>query len=318
LFAKIARWRGDVSQKVVTAIHQKTIKSSISCAGIGLHSGVNVNMALRPAPVGTGIVFARVDRGNAVLPATYDLVSETRLGTTLRNSDGVDLGTVEHLMAALWGCEIDNLFVDIDGPEVPAMDGSAAPFVFLIECAGIVEQGAPRQTIRVCQPVEVVDGDRRITLTPADDFSVKLLIDFDNPMVSRQSSCFDGGPFAFKTEISRARTFGFADEVAALHAAGFARGGSLENAVVVAEDRVLNEGGLRYENEFVRHKTLDCVGDLYLAGAPLLAHVDAHCSGHELNNAVLRALFAADQNWKSEPTLAIGSTWSETAIAIEA
>ena len=300
------------------AIRQKTIKSTISCTGIGLHSGVNVNMALRPAPVGTGIVFTRVDRENAVLPAAYDLVAETQLGTTLRNSDGVELGTVEHLMAALWGCEIDNLFIDIEGPEVPAMDGSAAPFVFLIECAGIAEQSAPRQAIRVCQPVEVVDGDRWISLAPANDFSVKLLIEFDNPMVSRQSSCFNGGPFAFKAEISRARTFGFAEEVAALHAAGFARGGSLENAVVVAEDRILNEGGLRYQNEFVRHKTLDCVGDLYLAGAPLLAHVDAHCSGHELNNAVLRALFAADQNWKSEPIVATESPWSDVAVAAEA
>ena len=304
--------------KVVKAIRQKTIKSTISCAGIGLHSGVNVNMALRPAPVGTGIMFTRIDQGNAVLPAAYDLVAETRLGTTLRNSDGVELGTVEHLMAALWGCEIDNLFVDIEGPEVPAMDGSAAPFVFLIESSGVAEQDAPRQSIRVCQPVEVVDGDRRISLAPANDFSVKQLIEFDNPMVSRQSSYFDGGPFAFKTEISRARTFGFAEEVAALHAAGFARGGSLDNAVVVAEDRVLNEGGLRYQDEFVRHKTLDCVGDLYLAGAPLLGHVDAHCSGHELNNAILRALFAADQNWKSVPILATESTWSETAIAAEA
>ncbi|HIM72339.1 MAG TPA: UDP-3-O-[3-hydroxymyristoyl] N-acetylglucosamine deacetylase, partial [Alphaproteobacteria bacterium] len=160
---------------------QKTIKSPISCTGIGLHSGINVNMALRPAPVGTGIVFTRIDQGNALLPAAYDLVAETRLGTTLRNGDGVGLAAVEHLMAALWGCEIDNLFVDIDGPEVPAMDGSAAPFVFLMECAGVVEQGASRQAVRVCRSVEVIDGDKRIALTPADDFSVDLLIDFDNP-----------------------------------------------------------------------------------------------------------------------------------------
>ena len=302
----------------MTAILQKTIKSPISCTGIGLHSGINVNMALRPAPVGTGIVFTRIDQGNALLPAAYDLVSETRLGTTLRNGDGVGLAAVEHLMAALWGCEIDNLFVDIDGPEVPAMDGSAAPFVFLMECAGVVEQGASRQAVRVCRSVEVIDGDKRIALTPADDFSVDLLIDFDNPMIARQSSCFHGGSFAFKTEISRARTFGFANEVAALHAAGFALGGSLENAVVVGEDRVLNEGGLRYDNEFVRHKTLDCVGDLYLAGAPLLAHVDAHCSGHGLNNEVLRALFASDRNWKLEPVMSALPSWSETAVAAEA
>jgi len=309
---------GNGVDKVVKAIRQKTIKSTISCSGIGLHSGVNVNMTLRPAPLGTGITFTRVDSENAVLPATYDLVSETRLGTTLRNNDGIELGTVEHLMAALWGCEIDNLFIDIEGPEVPAMDGSAAPFVFLIECAGVTEQSAPRQAIRVCQLVEVVEGDRRISLAPADEFSVDLSIEFDNPVISSQSSCFDGGPFAFKTEISRARTFGFAEEVAALHAAGFARGGSLENAVVVEEDRVLNEGGLRYPNEFVRHKTLDCVGDLYLAGAPLLAHVDARCSGHELNNAVLRALFAADQHWTLEPIMEIESARSDAAIALEA
>lgn len=312
------RWYGKDLTETVAAVCQKTIKSAIGCSGIGLHSGVDINMTLRPAPVGTGIVFTRVDQGNALLPAVYDLVSETQLGTTLRNVDGVNLATVEHLMAALWGCEIDNLFVDVDGPEVPAMDGSAAPFVFLIECVGIVEQSAPRQALRVCQPVEVVAGEKRITLTPADNFSVNLMINYDHPMISCQSSYFDGGPFAFKAEISRARTFGIADEVAALHAAGFALGGSLENAVVVVEDRVLNDGGLRYENEFARHKVLDCVGDFYLAGAPLLAHVEAHCSGHQLNNAALRALFASDQNWQLEPIVPMVSSGPKMAAGAEA
>ena len=314
----VVRWSGSDSVATTTSVRQKTIKTAISCSGVGLHSGSNVNMTLRPAPSGTGIIFTRVDVENACLAAVYDSVSDTKLGTTLSNVDGVSLGTVEHLMAALWGCEIDNLFIDIDGPEVPVMDGSSAPFVFLIECAGIVEQDVSRQAIRVCRPIEVIDGGKRITLRPATTFSVDFMIDFEHPMISCQTSCFGGEPSTFKAEISRSRTFGFAKDVEALHAAGFARGGSLENAVVIGEDCILNEGGLRYEDEFVRHKVLDCVGDLYLAGAPLLCHVDAHCSGHQLNNGVLRALFSSDENWELEPINDSRSDWIEVPAAAEA
>ncbi len=312
------RWSSNDPIANFTPIRQKTIKSPISCTGIGLHSGLGVDMTLRPAPAGTGIIFSRVDLENATLPAVYDAVCDTKLGTTLSNSDGASLGTVEHLMAALWGCEIDNLFIDINGPEVPVMDGSAAPFVFLVECAGVVEQDAARQGIRVCRTVEIVDGEKRIALEPADTFSVDFLIDFEHPMIACQSNCFGGEPFAFKEEISQSRTFGFAKEVAALHEAGYARGGSLDNAVVVGDDRILNEDGLRYEDEFVRHKVLDCVGDLYLAGAPLICHVDARCSGHQLNNTVLKALFSRDQNWELKSMAPPVTGWHPMSAAAEA
>ncbi|MEE2694560.1 MAG: UDP-3-O-acyl-N-acetylglucosamine deacetylase [Pseudomonadota bacterium] len=295
------------------SIGQKTLGKPIQCAGIGLHSGVQISMTLRPAPADSGIVFVRLDHGGALIPALYDRVTGTTLGTSLGGSGGLAIGTVEHLMAALWGCEIDNLFVEIDGPEVPAMDGSAGPFVDMIMDAGVVEQAALRHLIKVWQRVDIVDGERAISLIPTETFSVDLSIEFSHKAIARQSSVLEGGPAAFRSEISSARTFGFFHEVEALRAAGLAKGGSLENSIVVGDENtgVLNEGGLRFKNEFARHKVLDCVGDLYLAGKPLLARVEAHRSGHELNNALLRKLFSDENNWSLELVGTNADTWQE-------
>jgi UDP-3-O-[3-hydroxymyristoyl] N-acetylglucosamine deacetylase len=300
------------------SIEQKTLSKPVHCSGIGLHSGAGIIMTLRPAPVDSGIVFSRIDQGDVLLPALYDRVHGTTLGTSLGEKKGVSIGTVEHLMAALWGCEVDNVFVEVDGPEVPAMDGSAAPFVDLIEEAGTVEQDGLRQVIKVIRRVEVIDGEKRIALIPTENFSVDLSIDFKHKAIACQSSMFDGGPLAFKSEISGARTFGFAKEVEALRAAGLARGGCLGNSIVVGDEDtgIMNEGGLRFENEFARHKVLDCVGDLYLAGRPLVARVEAHRSGHALNNAVLRELFSSEDNWSLELAREDAEDWGEiSAVA---
>lgn len=280
-------------------IKQKTFKSSISCTGIALHSGNKVSMTLMPGEPGSGIIFRRTDisGGGAIIPATWDHVVETTMCTTLGNDDGVTISTVEHLMAALAGSEIDNAVIEVNGPEVPVMDGSAAPFIFLVECAGVVEQDMPRRRIRVLKPVSIEEGDKSASIVPGDGFEVDFDINFTSAAVSRQSIAFGMNGDAFKNEISRARTFGFLHEVEALRAAGLAKGGSLDNAVVVSGDKVINEDGLRYEDEFVRHKVLDAVGDLYLAGGGLVGHFHGVCSGHAANNALLRALFADKDAW---------------------
>lgn len=298
-------------------VRQQTLKRSIPCAGIGLHSGVQTRLTLHPAPENTGILFVRSDLKGAEIPASYDLVTETRLGTTLSNGDGGSVTTIEHLMAALWGCDIDNALIELDGPEVPVMDGSAAPFVFLIECAGIVEQSADRSVIRVLQPVSSGDDSASVCLLPAERFGVDFEIDFDHPLIGRQSRWFDAGASGFKPELSEARTFGFAHEVEALRRHGLARGGSLKNAVVLDETKILNEEGLRFEDEFVRHKILDCVGDLLLAGQRIVGTVEARCSGHGLNNTVLRELFSDPANWCLEPARH-SSPWRVQAVAAQA
>lgn len=276
---------------------QKTLKSPIQCTGTGLHSGAKVTMTLHPAKVGSGIVFRRTDIGDAaVIPADWRHVTETRLCTTV-GLNGASVATVEHLMAALCGCEIDNARIDIDGGEVPVMDGSSEPFVFLIECAGVVEQDAPRHAVRVLKPITVRDGMRTATLAPEDSFSVSVAIQYDNTAVARQECSFRLINGTFKSEICRARTFGFLDDLDEMLAAGLARGGSLDNAVVVSGDRILNEGGLRYADEFVRHKALDSIGDLYLAGAPLIGHYHGNQAGHGLNNRLLHTLFADSAAW---------------------
>lgn len=276
-------------------ICQKTLKTPIGCTGIGLHTGAKVSMNLRPAAPGRGIVFHRTDlQGEAaIIPATWRHVVDTQFCTTLGNEHGARVGTVEHLMAALYGCEIDNAIIEVDGPEVPVMDGSSAPFVFLIECAGTVDQAAVRRGIEVLREVTVVENDCRLTIAPGDSLMLDFEIDFGANAVARQVCRMDVGPGTFRSELARARTFGFVQDIGRLQAAGLARGGSLENAVIVNGDRVLNDDGLRYEDEFVRHKMLDCVGDLYLAGAPLLGSVSASRSGHRHNNRLLHALFAA-------------------------
>jgi len=283
----------------IKTVAQRTLKQPINCSGIALHCGLNVTMTLSPGEVDSGILFRRTDiaGGGALIPARWDHVTDTRMCSTLGNRDDVTIGTVEHLMAAFAGMEIDNAVVEVNGPEVPIMDGSAAPFVFLIESTGIVAQNQPRRVIRILKPISVDDGARYASLAPGNGFSVSFDIDFDSAAVSRQRISVELGNGAFKHELARARTFGFLHEVEELRAAGLARGGSLDNAVVVNGDKVLNEGGLRYDDEFVRHKALDAIGDLYLAGAPLRGHFYGQCSGHGTNNALLRALFADAEAW---------------------
>jgi UDP-3-O-[3-hydroxymyristoyl] N-acetylglucosamine deacetylase len=292
---------GFAPQSAAGLVKQRTLKNSIGCSGVGLHSGAKVTMVLHPAEANSGIVFRRTDiNGNgAIIPAHWAAVNDTRLNTCIADSQGIGVRTIEHLMAALSGMGIDNALIDISGPEVPVMDGSAAPFLFLIECAGVVEQASPRRALKVLKPVAVRDGDKLAMLTPASMFSVEVEIDFPVAAIRRQACDVVLAGSAFKAEISRARTFGFEQEVAAMRAAGLGKGGSLDNAVVISCDgeKVLNEDGLRYEDEFVRHKALDAVGDLYLAGAPILGAFHGVRCGHALNNRLLRELFADKTAW---------------------
>ena len=294
-------------------MRQRTLNGKISCTGIALHSGSRVTMTLCPAEPDTGILFVRtdLDAGGARIAARWDNVVCSRLCTTVGNEDGIQVATIEHLMAALYGSGIDNAVIELNGPEVPIMDGSAAPFTFLVDCAGTIEQDALRRAIRIEKPISVSDGHGgRASLLPDDGFSVAIEIDFNSPAVARQSLTMGLVNGTFNKELSRARTFGFLHEVEELRAAGLARGGSLDNAVVISGDRILNEGGLRYSNEFVRHKALDAVGDLYLAGGPLIGAFQGFRSGHATNNLLLRALFADRQAWSYDivtPAQAAGS-----------
>lgn len=279
-------------------LKQRTVKQLVKTVGVGLHSGTKVELTLRPAAVDTGIVFRRVDLNPPVeLPASANGVGDTRMASTL-DKQGAKVSTVEHLMSACAGLGIDNLYVDITAEEIPIMDGSAASFVFLLQQAGLQEQEAPKKFIRVKKPVEVREGqggnEKWARLEPYDGFKLKFFIEFNHPAVDRtgQIAEVDFGVESYVQEIARARTFGFMQDVETLRGMGLARGGSLENAIVMDEYRILNPDGLRYENEFVRHKILDAIGDLYLVGHPLLASYVAHKSGHGLNNQLLRALLA--------------------------
>ncbi len=287
----------------MTTINQRTLQHPVTCIGVGLHTGEDIRLRLMPAPAGTGIVFVRsdVDAAVAEIPARYDLVTETRLGTVLTNEHGTKISTVEHLMAGLWGCGVDNARIEVDGPEVPIMDGSSEPFVFLIECAGTVAQNAPRMAIEVLRDVQVQDGESTVLLQPAEGFTLDISIVFDHTSIGSQHAVYDFAKTNFKQALCRARTFGFAKDVEMLRSMGLARGGSLENAVVLDEDKIINEEGLRYDNEFVRHKALDCVGDYFLAGAHLHALVRTNRPGHCINNAVLRELFSDEANYRLVP-----------------
>jgi UDP-3-O-[3-hydroxymyristoyl] N-acetylglucosamine deacetylase len=281
---------------------QTTIKNRMVCQGVGVHTGILSTVILLPAPEGTGIVFRRTDHPGiaGTIPARYDRVTDTKLGTTIGNVYGVKVHTVEHLMAAIVGCGVTNLIIEIDGAEVPIMDGSAAPFVFLIECAGIVQQSAAQRAIRVREHVRVEEGDKYAELLPGIGFSAELEIAFDNcPVIDRQFYSFDLDAPSFKAELARARTFGFRHEVEYLQANGLALGGSLANSIVLDGERVMNEEGLRYADEFVRHKLLDVVGDMALAGAPLFAQFRGYKTGHALNNRLLRELFARKSAWET-------------------
>jgi len=273
-------------------VRQRTLKESIQSSGIGLHGGDKVYMTLRPAPVNTGIVFRRIDLPEPVdIPANALNVTETMLGTTLELGSA-KVATVEHLLSAMAGLGIDNAFVDLTAAEVPIMDGSAAPFVFLLQSAGIEEQNAAKRFVRVLERVEVGEGDKWVRLEPHDGFRVNVEIDFDHPALRkhRQSMSMDFSTTTFLKEISRARTFGFLKDLETSRALDRALGGSLDNAIVMDEYRVLNEDGLRFRDEFVRHKVLDALGDLYLIGSSLIAEFSGFKCGHRLNNLLLRRL----------------------------
>lgn len=281
-------------------IRQRSLKNMIRATGVGLHTGQKVYLTLRPAAPDTGIVFRRVDLPQPVeIPAEPYAVRDTRLSSCLEK-DGVRVSTVEHLMSALAGLGVDNAYVDVTAPEVPIMDGSAGPFVFLLQSAGIEEQNAPKKFIRILRPVEVRDGDKWVRFEPHNGFKLDLSIDFNHPVFdrSRQSVSVDFSTTSYIKEVSRARTFGFMQDVETMRAQGLALGGSLDNAIVMDEYRVLNSDGLRYEDEFVKHKTLDAIGDLYLLGHPLIGAFSGHKSGHALNNQLLRRLVEDRQAWE--------------------
>ncbi|MDR2872397.1 MAG: UDP-3-O-acyl-N-acetylglucosamine deacetylase [Xanthomonadaceae bacterium] len=281
-------------------IQQRTIKNVIRATGVGLHSGNKVFMTLRPAPVDHGVVFRRVDLEPAVaMPAHAGLVTETTLCTGL-SRDGVKIQTVEHLMSALAGLGVDNIIIELSSAELPIMDGSAGPFVFLLQSAGIAEQKAPKRFLRILRPVEVRDGEKIARFEPYSGFKVGFTIEFDHPMIpARQSRAeleFSTGHYV--REVARARTFGFMRDLEYMRELNLGLGGSMDNAIVLDEYRVLNEDGLRYADEFVRHKILDAIGDLYLAGGPILGAYEGFKSGHALNNKLVRALLNARDAWE--------------------
>ena len=278
---------------------QRTLQNMIRATGVGLHSGDKVYLTLRPAPVDTGIVFRRVDLDPVVeIPARADLVSETMLCTGLAR-DGGKAMTVEHLMSALAGLGVDNLYVELSAPEVPIMDGSSGPFVFLLQSAGIVEQNAPKRFIRILETVEVRDGDKVARFDPHDGFRLGFTVEFNHPAIpaSQSRAVVDFSTESYIREVSRARTFGFMRDLEFMRERNLGLGGSMDNAIVLDEFRVINDDGLRYADEFVRHKILDAVGDLYLAGHPILGAYEGFKSGHALNNKLVRALLAQSSAW---------------------
>ncbi len=281
-------------------IRQRTLRNPIKATGVGLHTGEKVFLTLSPAPVDNGIVFRRTDLSPVQeIPACAQSVGDTTLSTSLGLGEA-RVSTVEHLLSAMAGLGIDNAFVDVTAPEVPIMDGSAGPFVFLLQSAGVEEQPAAKKFIRIKKPVTVREGDKQASLLPFEGFKVAFSIDFDHPVFHDRAAFaeIDFSTTSFVKEVSRARTFGFMHEIEYLRAQGLARGGSVDNAIVVDEFRILNQDGLRYEDEFVKHKVLDAIGDLYLLGHSLIGEFRAHKSGHALNNAVLRALLAREDAWE--------------------
>lgn len=284
-------------------IRQRTLKNTIRATGIGLHTGKKIFLTLNPAPIDAGIVFRRVDLNPPVsIPNQALSVKNAELATALYNDDGVRVSTIEHLMAAFAGLGIDNCVVDVSADEVPIMDGSAAPFVFLIQSAGILEQGAAKKFIRIKKPVEVREGEKWARFEPFNGFKVNFTIDFNHPVflndLASQTAEVDFSTTSFVREISRARTFGFMKDVEALRKRDLALGGSMENAIVIDEYRVLNKDGLRYKNEFVRHKILDAIGDLYVLGHSLIGSFSGYKSGHALNNKLVREMLKQSHSWE--------------------
>ncbi|MEF2155406.1 UDP-3-O-acyl-N-acetylglucosamine deacetylase [Luteimonas sp. FXH3W] len=281
-------------------LKQRTIKNVIRATGVGLHSGEKVFLTLRPAEPDTGIVFRRVDLEPAVeMRATAELVTETTLCTGL-SCDGAKVQTVEHLLSALAGLGVDNCYIDLSAPEVPIMDGSAGPFIFLLQSAGLVEQNAPKKFIRILETIEVRDGDKRASFEPHAGFRLDFTVEFDHPAIpsNMSHSALEFSTETYIKEVSRARTFGFMRDLEFMRERNLGLGGSMDNAIVLDEFRVLNEDGLRYGDEFVRHKILDAVGDLYLAGHPILGHYSGYKSGHALNNKLVRQLLLEQHKWE--------------------
>ncbi|WP_420349769.1 UDP-3-O-acyl-N-acetylglucosamine deacetylase [Pelagibius sp.] len=286
-------------------VRQQTLKNSIHCSGVALHSGAKVNMTLHPAEANTGIVFRRTDAdGGSEVQALWSNAVETPLCTTLVDGRGNQIATIEHLMSALCGCGIDNAVVELNGPEVPIMDGSAAPFVFLVECAGVAVQDSPRRAIRILSETTVSEPHRSAVLSPGAGYTVGFDIDFGDTLIGQQEWFTEVTESAFKRDVARARTFGFVQDIERMRAMGLARGGSLDNAIVVNGKEIMNEEGLRYGNEFVRHKVLDSIGDLYLAGGPIIGHFQGDKAGHALTLRLLNTLFADSEAWE----------WSEVPV----
>ncbi|HEX9021715.1 MAG TPA: UDP-3-O-acyl-N-acetylglucosamine deacetylase [Nitrospirota bacterium] len=275
---------------------QRTLKKSVQCEGIGLHSGKAVKMTLKPAPVGSGVVFIRTDLGNAEISAVAANTAATNYATTLSRGNA-SVKTVEHLLAAFAGLNIDNVSVELDAEEVPIMDGSARPFVKLIADAGIQTQEAIQPVLKVIKPVFAREGNKQLAIWPSETSGISYFIDFNHPLLKEQSLQYQPSEEAFLREVSGARTFGFLSDVKALQASGLAKGASLDNAVALGEDSVLNKDGLRYQDEFVRHKILDLIGDLSLAGMPIIGHIVAHKSGHGLNAQMVARLLDSPLNW---------------------
>ena len=280
-------------------IKQRTLSNKIKATGVGLHTGKKINLTLKPAPVNTGIIFKRIDVKSEPVKASLNNVHDTRLSTTLSNKV-IQISTVEHLLSAMAGLGIDNAFIELDGPEVPIMDGSSRPFVFMIQSAGIQEQNSPKKFIKIKKAVEVKQDEKWARIEPFEGFKVAFTIDFDHPTFTKtsQSSEIDFSTVSYLSQVSRARTFGFAKDIEILRKNNLALGGSVNNAIVIDDYKVINEEGLRFEDEFVKHKILDAIGDLYLLGHGIIGSFSAYKSGHHLNNLLLRELINNSEAWE--------------------
>jgi UDP-3-O-[3-hydroxymyristoyl] N-acetylglucosamine deacetylase len=281
----------------LSLMNQTTIKRSISISGIGLHTGVEVNLALKPAPENTGYIFVRTDLDNFELPASVEYISHCSYATTLLRK-GVVLSTCEHLLSALRGYGVDNCFIELDNIEIPIMDGSSENFIELIEKTGVVEQAAPRHFLKILEKVEFAESDRKMSIEPSDKFEIECLIDFPHPFIKRQSFHFELKNGSFGREIASARTFGFTNEIEMLRKANLAQGGSLDNAIVLTPDGMLNETPLRFNDEFVRHKILDIIGDVALLGMPVLGKIRAEKSGHAVHASLMSKLLKTESAWE--------------------
>lgn len=282
---------------------QQTIKKPVSCSGIGVHSGKSAGITIKPAPENHGIRFRRTDLpGTSDIPALFNMVVDTSLATVI-GSQGAIVSTIEHLMAAFTGLAIDNALVEIDGYEMPIMDGSAREFAKILKSAGIVEQKMPRWFFVVTEPITIQDNDKFVTVTPNPRFKISCSIQFANPIIGTQELSFDLTPENFTKDICGARTFGFIQDLQYLKMFSLGRGGSLDNAIVIDNDKILNKDGLRYPDEFVRHKLLDCLGDFSLLGMPILGHIKTHKSGHEMNHKFIKRFLEAKESWETRPVV---------------